>query len=284
MHIPVLKEEVIHFLDVKKNENFIDCTAGQGGHSRAILERNAPEGKVLAIEWDKFLFSKLEDMDRMIKANNSYAMLKETVDEVSLGPVSGILFDLGFSSFHTEESGRGFSFMRDEPLDMRYNEDGLLTAKEIVNNYNEKNIAEILSKWGEEDYAKRIAKKIVLYRKDKPIERTKQLVEIIEESVPKQKRKIHCATKTFQALRIAVNGEIINLREGLKQSLEVLDVGGRLVVITFHGVEDKEVLKFFRMNDSKLDIITQRAVTPQDEELNKNIRSRSAKLRAAIKK
>ena len=284
MHIPVLKEEVIKFLNVKRNENFVDCTAGGGGHSRAILEKNGPEGEVLAMEWDKLLFSRLKGEERLIAVNRSYVMLEETVKEKKFGPVSGVLFDLGFSSFHIEESGRGFSFMRDEPLDMRYNEDTLLTAKEIVNTYEEERIAEILTKWGEEEYAKKIAKKIVSRREDHPIKRTTQLVKIIEDSVPNIKRKIHCATKSFQALRIAVNGEILNLREGLRQSLEVLRVGGVIVVISFHGVEDKEVTKFFKNNEENLEIITQRAITPADKEIGFNIRSRSAKLRAAIKK
>ncbi len=284
MHKPVLKEEVIKFLEVGANEDFVDCTAGGGGHSRAILERSAPGGKVLAMEWDKDLFSKLKDEERIIAVKESYVALEETVKEKEFGPVHGVLFDLGFSSYHIEESGRGFSFMKDEPLDMRYNTDTLLTAEEIVNTYDEDRIAEIITKWGEEEYAKKIAKKIVLRREDRPIKKTTQLVKIIEESVPNVKRNIHCATKTFQALRIAVNGEILNLREGLRQSLNVLHTGGRLVVISFHGIEDEEVVKFFRENENSLEMVTQRAITPTENEVDENIRSRSAKLRAAIKK
>ncbi len=288
MHIPVLTEEVLHFLKPQRNENFIDCTAGEGGHTTAILEKNIPQGKVLAMEWDKFLFSKLKEREteRMIPVNESYVMLEDTVTSLGFGPVSGVLFDLGFSSFHIEESGRGFSFMRDEPLDMRYNEDTLLTAREIVNNYNPKNIKEILEKWGEEDYAEKIAEKIVISREEAPIERTLELVSIIESAIPHTYRKgrINCATKTFQALRIAVNGEIVNLKEALRQSLNVLEKEGRVAVISFHGVEDDETVKFFKNNSQRLNMITPKAITPKYGEIKRNIRSRSAKLRVAIKK
>ncbi len=279
MHVPVLKKEVLHFLNPKRNENFIDCTAGGGGHSKAILERNEPNGKVLAMEWDKYLFSKLEGSERLIPVNESYVMMEESVRQMSFGPVSGVLFDLGFSSYHIEESGRGFSFMRDEPLDMRYNEDTLLTAEEIVNRYDKKSLIEILEKWGEEEEAERVAEEIISFRERHPIERTSQLVKAVERAIPLRKKKIHPATKTFQALRIAVNGETQNLKEALSQGERVLQKGGRLVVISFHGVEDKEVLKFF--HKSNLKIIGK--ATPSFDEIKRNIRSRSAKLRAAIK-
>ncbi len=286
MHIPVLKDEALHFLNPNSNENFIDCTAGLGGHSYAILERIRPEGKLLAFEWDSELYdilSKKED-DRFIVVNDSYTQLKETVEGLKFFPVQGIIFDLGFSSFHVDKSRRGFSFMRDENLDMRYNKKTLLTAKEIVNKEKEKSLVYILKNYSDEDYAEKIAKKIVEERKKKEIRTTKELVNIIESVVPSsyKNEKIHFATRTFQAIRIAVNGELLGLPFALKQALDVLEEEGRMVVICFHGKEEKIVTDFFRKNRVK--IITPKAVTPSKEEVAKNIRSRSARLYAIIKK
>ncbi len=286
MHIPVLKEEVLHFLNPKRNENFIDCTAGEGGHAFGIIEKNGPSGKVMAIEWDEELYNilKKKATERFVPVNSSYTLIKDIVKEKSFFPVNGVLFDLGFSSFHVDESGRGFSFMRKEPLDMRYNKKTTLTAYEIVNKYRKKNILYILKKWGEEDYAERIAHAIVSKRREAPIETTEDLTRIIESVVPKnyqKKTKINCATKTFQALRIAVNGELLGLKATLPEALEVMERGGRMAVICFHGGEEKLVRRFFRFADVK--ILTPRPVVPSEKEINKNVRSRSAKLYAVVK-
>ncbi len=286
VHIPVLKQEVLHLLNPKKNENFVDCTAGAGGHSLALLEKNRPNGKVLALEWDSNLYNILESKkrERLIVCNESYTMLEEIVEEKEFGPISGIIFDLGFSSFHIEKSGRGFSFRRNEPLDMRYNKNILLTAKEVVNQYREKDLLYIIRKWGEEEYADRIVENIIKERKERLIKNTKDLVKIIEKSVPSsyRNRRIHCATKTFQGIRIAVNGEIMNFKSALPQSLKILKKGGRLAVITFHGIEERALLDFIDKND--VDLLTKEPVKPGALEINKNIRSRSAKLRVIIKK
>ncbi len=285
MHIPVLKEEVLHFLKPKENENFIDCTAGFGGHSFSILEKNKPSGKVLGLEWDEevFNFLKEKETERFIPINCSYTQIEEVVEERKFFPVSGILFDLGFSSFHVDKSKRGFSFMRNEKLDMRYSKDNPLTAYEIVNYYKEHDIVHILKKWGEEDYAKEIAKRIVDTRKEGLIETTTNLAEIVEKVLPKNSnQRINPATKTFQALRIVVNGELIGLEATLPRALDILDKEGRLVVICFHGGEEKIVKKFLRFANVKN--LTPKPIIPTHEEVNKNIRSRSAKLFAVVKK
>src|SRR3989339_461737 len=161
MHIPVMKKEVLEYLDPKPSQHFIDCTIGLSGHANAILEKTAPEGKLLGIEWDREVFEKIRPSERMILENDSYANLKKIVEKHNFKNVSGILFDLGISSWDLEGSGRGFSFLRKEPLDMRFSQNSELTAHEIVNYWNEKEIAEILKEYGEERFSGRIARKIV---------------------------------------------------------------------------------------------------------------------------
>ena len=289
MHIPVLQKEVIEYLDPKPNENFIDCTIGEGGHTLAILEKNGPEGKVLGIEWDPELYKNLKKEiprwnlgKRVVLVNDSYTNLKEIVEREKFQPVSGILFDLGFSSWHLEESGRGFSFEKNEPLDMRYNLENPLTAEKIVNNWPEREIEKILREYGEERFARRIAREIVQERKIKPIKITFQLVETIKKATPiwYHHRKIHPATRTFQALRIAVNDELKNLEIALPQAVEILEKDGKLAVISFHSLEDRIVKNFFREN---LKVITKKPIKPSLEEIELNRRSRPAKLRVGAK-
>ncbi len=287
MHIPVLKEEVLNFLNPKSNENFIDCTAGEGGHSEAILRKNSPGGRVLAIEWDEELYKRLKkkETERFVPVNDSYTNIKDIAQEKNFFPVSGILFDLGFCSFHIDESRRGFSFLRDELLDMRYNKSNPLTAYEIVNKYKEKDLLHILKKWGEEDYASVIARKIVLKRKENVIRTTADLSKVVEDAIPesvKAVKKINCATKTFQALRIAVNGEMLGFSFALSESLEIIEKGGRIAVICFHGGEEKIVNGFLRQRKERVHIF--RPILPKKEEVKNNIRARSAKLYMAIKK
>jgi len=296
MHIPVLQKEVLKHLEPGPNQNFIDCTIGEGGHSAAILEKNAPKGKVLGIELDPELYEKLQAAklkvkneklkNRLILVNDSFVNLKEIVRRERFLAVSGILFDLGMSSWHLEESLRGFSFFKNEPLDMRYNPQNPLTAEKIVNYWSKSEMEKILREYGEERFAKKIAEKIVETRKSKQIRTTSQLVEIIKESVPSryQHQKIHFATRTFQALRITVNDELNNLEKAFPQALEILKPGGRLVVIAFHSLEDRIVKNFYRNSSpEKLKILTKKPVRPSPEEIKINPRARSAKLRAAIK-
>ncbi len=280
-HTTVLKKEAVDLLEVKANQNFIDCTAGEGGHSREILKRNGPSGRVLGFEWDRRMYERLkgEKIERLELINKSYVFLREVVEERDFGPVSGVLFDLGMSTWHIKESGKGFTFQENEPLDMRYNTESLLTAKEVVNHWKEGSLGRIISDYSDERYSDQIAKEIV---RSRPLETTGDLVKAIKRAVPKnyEKGRIHPATRTFQALRIVVNAELNNLREALPQAFEVLETGGKIVVISFHFLEDEEVEKFFK-NKEGLKVV--KAVTPSDQEVAANPSSRSAILRVAKK-
>lgn len=297
MHIPVLLKEVIRYLDPQANENFIDATVGEGGHTTAILEKNKPRGKVLGIEADIGLYQKLKSWmaefpisnfqfsNRLILVNDSYANLEEIVRKNDFKPVQGILFDLGMCSWHLESSGRGFSYRKDEPLDMRFTLKNDLTAAEIINFWKIQDIERILKDFGEEKYAHRISLSIKEARKKERIVTTKQLVGILKKCLPKNydNKKIHFATRTFQALRIAVNNELATIEEGINQAIKILEPNGRIVVISFHSLEDRIVKNFFKEKSKKgkLKILTKKPVTPSLEEIKKNPRSRSAKLRAA---
>jgi len=292
-YIPVLQKEVLEYFDQKPNENFIDCTIGEGGHTLAILEKNGPKGKVLGIEWDPELYKKLlrSDLDRLkarlILVNDNFANLEEIAKSQKFRSVSGILFDLGMSSWHLEESGRGFSFQKKEPLDMRYNPQNPLTAEKIVNYRSALEIEKILEIHGEERFSKQIAKYIISFREVKPIKTTSQLVEIIKKATPDwyHRRKIHPATKTFQALRIAVNDELNNLEKALPKALNILKPGGRIVAISFQSLEDRIIKNFLKekAKENILKILTKKPIKPSLEEIKINPRSRSAKLRAAEK-
>lgn len=268
IHQPVLQKEVLEILDPQPNQNFIDATLGFSGHSKDILERIKPQGKVLGIETDREVLEKIEEQDRLIIINDSYINLKEIVEKHNFKSVSGILFDLGLSSWDLEHSGRGFTFLKDEPLDMRFSQDNDLTAEHIVNNYREQEIIKILKEYGEERLAKTIAKRII---RNRPVRTTFELKRLI----PARPQR------TFQALRIAVNDELNNLTQGLEQSLEILEKGGRIAVISFHSLEDRIVKNFFKNN---FQLINKKPITPSEEELKSNYRSHSAKIRGAVKK
>lgn len=279
-HIPVLQKEVMECLNPKPNENFIDCTIGEGGHSMAILERTAPRGKVLGI--DRQL--RLKQKERLILTENNFANLKDIVEEYRFRPVNGIFFDLGMSSWHLEDSGRGFSFRKKEPLDMRYDAKEGLTAEKIVNYWSRAEIERILLEYGEERKARRIAELIAAVRKTKPVVNTLQLRAIVEKSGGN-------LAQTFQALRIAVNGELKNLEKALPQAAEILEEGGRLAVISFHSLEDRIVKNFFSAKGGSAEggkntlftLLTKKPIVPGREEVRNNPRSASAKLRAVKK-
>jgi len=294
VHIPVLQKEVLEYLDPKPNENFIDATIGNAGHTLTILERNIPAGKVLGIDADpeiikntKYSIQNTVYKNRVILVCDNFANLKEIVKQEKFKSVQGILFDLGMSSWHLEESGRGFSFLKNESLDMRYNPRNPLTAARIVNYYSSQEIEKILKDYGEERFAKKIAQKIIEIRKIKPIETTSQLAEIVKSATPHwyHRKKIHPATRTFQAIRIAVNDELNNLERALPQTLEILKPGGRLVVISFHSLEDRIIKNFLKekAKENILKILTKKPINPSLGEIKINPRSRSAKLRAAQK-
>ncbi len=298
MHISVLQKEVIEYLDPKPDENFIDATLGNAGHTLAILEKNGPKGKVLGIDQDleqiencKLKIKKDENevliADRLILVCDNFANLKEIVKREKFGNVQGIIFDLGMSSSHLTESGRGFSFLKNEPLDMRYDGNSKLTAEKILNYESCQEVERILREYGEENFSKKIAEKIIEARNFKPIKTTFQLVEIIKRAVPRwyEKGRIHPATRVFQALRIAVNDELDNLRRALPQAIEILKLGGKLAIVSFHSLEDRIVKNYFqeKAKENILKILTKKPVVPIKEEIKINPRSRSGRLRAAAK-
>ncbi|MEA3344100.1 MAG: 16S rRNA (cytosine(1402)-N(4))-methyltransferase RsmH [Patescibacteria group bacterium] len=292
IHKPVLQKEILQYLDPKPNENFIDATVSEMGHTITILNRIKPDGKILGIEWDPKIIEKsrlyLENSEldsRIILVNDSYINLKKIVEKYKFKPVNGILFDLGMSSWHLENSNKGFSFLKDELLDMRYNQTNELSATEIINNWKESEIERILMEYGEEKFAKKISKEIVKERKIKFIKTTFQLIEIIKKAIPLkyQHKKIHFATRTFQALRIAVNDELNNLNKVLPQAIEILAPKGKIAIISFHSLEDRIVKNFLKKEKEKLISLTKKPIIPLQEEIKINPRSRSAKLRVAVK-
>lgn len=290
MHISVLKEKVIEYLAPKPNEHFIDCTIGQGGHAVALLEKTGPKGKVLGIDQDPAFLSQLRQTvqkkykNRLILAEGNFAHITAIAQQEKFRPVRGILFDLGFSSLHIEESKRGFSFQKQELLDMRYSVSNPVTAEKIVNYWSKADIERILKEYGEEQFSKEIAQAIAEQRASTPIIKTTQLVKIIQEATPGwyHKKKVHPATKTFQALRIAVNNELENIKEALPQAVELLEPTGRIAVISFHSLEDRIIKNFFKTHPS-LGMITKKPIIPSLQEQKANHRSRSAKLRVASK-
>jgi 16S rRNA (cytosine1402-N4)-methyltransferase len=291
LHLPVMKSEVLGYLDPKPNDDFVDCTVGGGGHAKAILERNSPEGRVLGIDCDPNIIENVKNMvkgtsyeKRLIPVCGNYANLSSIAKEFGFTSVAGVLFDLGLSSWHIEESGRGFSFYRNEPLDMRYNPENPLTAEKILNFWQRREIERILRVYGQERFASKIAMQIV---KSRPLTTTLDLVMAVEKATPRwyHRSRIHFATKTFQALRIAVNSELENFEKALPQTLEVMKSCGRLVIISFHSLEDRIAKNFLRekSREGLIKILTKKPLRPSHGEVAQNPRARSARLRAAQK-
>ncbi len=297
MHIPVLLKEAVEILNPKDGEFIIDGTVGAGGHTVEILKRISPNGILLGIDWDetaieKLKREKLKDCKNAILVQGNYANLPEILKKNGLSKTDGLIIDLGMSSDQLEsagrQTGRGFSFLKNEPLDMRYNLAESLTAAGIINSFRENDLADIFWKYGEERYSRKIAKKIVEERKKERILMTFDLVEIIKKAAPKiyEKSRLHPATRVFQALRIYVNRELENL-EALLRNLaagEILKVGGRAVIISFHSLEDRLVKNYFRemAKNEKVEILTKKPLRPTIQEIKANPRARSAKLRAII--
>lgn len=290
-HKSVLLHEVINGLDIKDNDVFVDGTLGNGGHTEEVCRQFGDKVTKIGIDMDVDALRRSEDRLSRQGFNVKYVQGNFRNIDTILGSqgfdkADKILLDIGLSSNQFEESGRGFSFQKDEPLIMSFkkdlNEDDL-TAKEIVNNWDEENIAVVLRGYGEEQFASRIAKAIVLNRDKKSIETTFELVNIILSATPRfyHHRKIHPATKTFQALRIAVNDEIESLKDGIKKSFDILRLHGRLAIISFHSLEDRQVKQLFKEYEDRKEgrRINKKVIIPDDEEIGKNSRSRSAKLR-----
>lgn len=289
VHKSVMLNEVIEYLNIKPGAKIIDATLNGGGHTEGILEKY-PDTKILGIEWDPDIFQEFQlnsVAGKITAVNDSYVNLKNITERLDFRP-DGIIFDLGVSSLHYEKSGRGFSFMRSEPLDMRFNpEVNNMSAANLINTASREELSKILADYGEEQFSAEIAKRITDSRKIKPIVGTTELVEIIKSSVPTwyRKRKIHPATKTFQALRVAVNRELDNVTDGISAAIDLLEPGGRLIVISFHGLEDKIIREMFK-NKAKEGIVrwvVKGTVKPKWAEVQQNPRSRSAKMKVIEK-
>jgi len=281
-HIPVLLEEVMKFLDPKPGGRFIDATLGAGGHTRAILERTAPDGRVLAIDQDELALAGARESlqsfgSRLIMEHSNFKNIAPLAAGHGFLEVEGVLADIGISSMMVDDPSRGFSFMREGPLDMRMDRTQDLTAADVVNTYAEKEIADILYTYGEERRSRPIARSIVRAR---PLRLTTDLTRAIERVMGGPRGRIHPATRTFQALRIFVNGELSSLESFLDSSMTVIRSGGRLVVIAFHSLEDRIVKQKFRTPPVPGRALTKKVVVATEEEVRRNPRARSAKLRA----
>ena len=289
MHVPVLLEEVLRYLDPQPNQHFVDATAGEGGHSFAILERTQPRGRVLAVERDPELVRILEQRvrslgleKRLIVRKENFSHLKIVAQGSGFPKVAGILLDLGLSSWHLEKSQRGFSFGRNEPLDMRFDpKSSRPSAATLLEELDANQLTDLFRRYGDEPHADKVAKAIVCLRKNNPIRKTDELREICENVVPGRRPAIHPATRVFQALRIAVNDELNALKLALPQTLELLESRGCLVIISFHSGEDRIVKHFLREAKDKIRILTRKPLRPSRYEINQNPRARSAKMRVA---
>jgi 16S rRNA (cytosine1402-N4)-methyltransferase len=299
-HIPVLSRETLENLSVQPGGRYIDCTLGGGGHAQAILEHSSPGGQLLGIdaapEAIKAAGDRLMSFGKsVLLVNDNFVNLRDICVKYDFFPVHGILFDLGLSSLQLDEGGGGFSFQRDAPLDMRFSPTQRTTAADIVNTSSEIELARILKTYGEETASRQIARYILQKR---PIRTTTQLADIVEQAVGGRHGRIHPATRTFQALRIAVNHEMENLESALNQAVSLLGFGGRLVVISYHSLEDRIVKNFMRQESrdcvcppeamkcvcghkANIKIISRKIVMPSFAEVEMNPRSRSAKLRSA---
>ena len=301
-HIPVLRDECIEHLCIKENGIYVDGTLGLAGHSSVILQKLNDSGMLIGIDRDnealKVAKERLSDYSNFIAVHDNHVNILKILDKLNISGVDGILLDLGVSSYQLDEASRGFSYMQDAPLDMRMNKEDKITAKDVVNNYSEEELARIFFDYGEEKYSKQIAKKIVEARKDKEIKTTLELVKIIQNSMPKKALlgKGHPAKRIFQAIRIEVNEEIKLLENGIKDSIKALNKNGRLCIISFHSLEDRIVKKTFEEMQGKCTcpkdlpkcicnyvsygkIITKKPILPKEEEMKLNSRSKSAKLR-----
>lgn len=286
-HIPVLVEEVVKLLDPKPDAILIDATTGLGGHTETLLTKLGPAGKIIGIDQDEnalHLTSQKfsDDQTRVILVHGNFRDLGELVKNAGYQAVDGILLDLGFSSFQIDDPARGFSFLHNAPLDMRMNQGGGgPTAADILNRASFSELVTLLTEYGEEPKAESITKRILEFRKSRPIKTTFDLVEIVGGKAG----KIHPATKTFQALRIAVNEELQALIEVLPQAIGLLSSGGRLAIISFHSLEDRIVKNFFKYQaeQGKVKLITKKTVAPSWQEVKRNPRARSAKLRVIEK-
>ena len=299
-HTPVMVPEIMQALKTQPGGRYIDGTLGEGGHSKSILNAVEPGGQVLGLDADAEAITVaterlMEHGDAFLAINTNFRDIRATALRYEFVPVHGVLFDLGVSSLQLDRESRGFSFRRSDPLDMRFSFDQQLTAADIINEYAESELADLIFHLGEDRAARRIARLIVQKR---PINTSLELAELIEKVSPRRGKRMHPATRTFQAIRIAVNDELSALETALEQAVSLLGQGGRLAVISYHSLEDRIVKNFIRKQASDcicppgtpvcscnhlatLKMISRRPLTPTDSEIETNQRSRSAKLRVA---
>ena len=300
-HKPVMLEECIQGLQIKKDGIYVDGTLGGAGHSKEIAKKLEEKGRLIGIDRDKEALKaakeNLKEFNNVTYIHGNHDNIKNILENQNIKGVDGILLDLGVSSYQLDERNRGFSYLGENELDMRMDKTQELTAKKVINEYSEEDLSNIIYTYGEERFARQIAKNIVIQRKEKPIETTKELVEIIEKSIPKSKQKDgHPAKRTFQAIRIEVNDEIKPLYNTIRESIECLNPQGRLCVITFHSLEDRAVKNAMIEAQGKCTcppdlpycvcgaksegkMITKRPIIPTEKEQEENTRSKSAKLR-----
>ncbi|MGI6558461.1 MAG: 16S rRNA (cytosine(1402)-N(4))-methyltransferase RsmH [Limnochordia bacterium] len=306
-HVPVMPREVLEVLACRPGGTYVDCTVGGGGHARLILEQIGPRGRLIGIDRDPAAIAasqeslqEFADQVTLVKAN--FFGLQGVLSDLGVEEVDGFLFDLGISSHQVDLPQRGFSYMHNAPLDMRMDPSVPRTAAELLNTASEMELRHIISRYGEERWADRIAASIVAARQREPFVTTFQLVDVVKEAIPAaaRRRGPHPAKRTFQALRIAVNDELGGIENALRQAVDRLTTGGRIVVISFHSLEDRIVKKTFRelaqscvcppeapvcvcSQEPKVRVITPRPLVPKQEEIEVNPRARSAKLRGAEK-
>jgi len=305
-HVSVLLEECIEALNIKKQGYYVDCTMGGAGHSSHIVSNLNNDGRLIGIDQDTDALNaakeKLKDYNNVIYVHNNFHNIYDILEELNIEKVDGILMDLGVSSYQLDAGERGFSYMQDAPLDMRMNREKKFSAYDVINDYSEEDLYRIIKDYGEERFSKRIASFIVKRRNEKPIETTLELVDIIKAAIPAKARRDgpHPAKRTFQAIRIEVNGELEILDKAIDDSVKKLNSNGRLAIITFHSLEDRIVKNKFRdlENPCKcpkefpicacgkkptVKVLSRKAIAPTDEEIEVNPRSRSAKLRVLEK-
>lgn len=301
-HYTVMKNEAVDALDCKNGLVYVDCTLGGGGHSELILKRIQPDGKLIAFDVDEDAImasqERLKDYKNLTIVKDSYANIKNVLHNLGIEKITGgVLFDLGASYHQLTKGERGFSFSKEAPLDMRFNQDSDFSAYDVVNSYSELELVRIFSEYGEERFSKRIAKKIVEERKVRKLETTKDLADLIVNCTPHIKSNIHPATRVFQAIRIEVNQELTNVKNTLNDVLDLLSVGAIISVISFHSLEDRIVKHLFKYHSQRchceknqmictcppprLELINKKPIVATEQEIRENPPSRSAKLRIA---
>ena len=301
-HYTVMKNEAVDALNCKSGLIYVDCTLGGGGHSELILKRIQPDGKLIAFDVDEDAINaskeRLKDYHNLTIVKDSYTNIKNVLRELGIPKITGgVLFDLGASYHQLTKGERGFSFSKEAPLDMRFNQDADFTAYDVINSYSEADLVRIFSEYGEERFSKRIAKNIVETRKSQKIKTTKVLADLIVSCTPHVKSSIHPATRVFQAVRIEVNQELTNVKNTLNDVLDLLEVGAIISVISFHSLEDRIVKHLFKYHSEKchceknqmichcpppkLELVNKKPLMATEQEIRENPPSRSAKLRVA---